>query len=73
MQRKTMYYQGFCQLSHLNKGFSTIDFSTEHNLTSIYRYFFIVFLASGCQLLYVQFTLTINDHSKRFVRGERRK
>ena len=40
MQRKVMFYNRFCQLSHLNQGSVIIDFSTEHNLTSVYRYFF---------------------------------
>ena len=40
MQRKTMFNQRFCQL---NLWSVIIDFSTEHNLTGIYRYFFFIF------------------------------
>jgi len=36
MQRKTMFYQRFVNLI---KGLVIIDFSTEHNLTSVYRLF----------------------------------
>ena len=43
MQRKSVFYQRFCQLSHL--GSVIIDFSTEHNLTSIYRYYFFISLS----------------------------
>ena len=44
MQRKTMFYQRFCQL---NLWSVITDFSTEHNLTIVYRffkYFFFIFL-----------------------------
>jgi len=49
MQRKTMFYQRFFNWI---KGSVIIDFSTEHNLTSIYRYFFhLMFWASRGTLL----------------------
>jgi len=37
MQRKTMFYQRFVNFLTWIKGLVNIDFSTEHNLTSIYR------------------------------------
>jgi len=42
MQRKTMFYERFFNWI---KGSVIIDFSSEHNLTSIYRKFFLSFLS----------------------------